>query len=91
MSLDLLNDGVAVTEQLAECRGEVGTEAEMIDLAKNGCMRSLNTSLKKYRPRIYWFVRRMGISRHHDIEGLTQETLIQVQKSIPRFEGRSKS
>lgn len=58
--------------------------------AKAGCKRSLNRLLTLYRPRIYWFIRRAGISGHHDIEELTQETLIQIQRSIWRFEGRSK-
>ena len=58
--------------------------------ARRGCLTSLNKLLTNYRPRIYWFVRRMGVGRHHDVEELTQETLIQVQRSIARFEGRSK-
>lgn len=65
-------------------------DEEIVAKAKSGCMESLNWLLTAYRPRVYWFIRRLGVSGHHDIEELTQETLIQIQKSIWRFEGRSK-
>ena len=66
------------------------TDEELAEKAKAGDAGSLNSLLTMYRPRIYWIVRRLGVSEHHDIEELTQETLIQIQRSIWRFEGRSK-
>ena len=56
-----------------------------------GCERSLNDLLTAYNPKIYWFIRRMGVRRHHDIEEITQETLIQIQRSISRSRAVQKS
>ena len=80
----------SVATEFVEQREPENTDEELAEKAKAGCAGSLNSLLTMYRPWIYWFVRRLGVSGHHDIEELTQETLIQIQRSIWRFEGRSK-
>ena len=77
-------------ENIANFDAVEDTESILIRLAVAGCPKSMDLLIASYRKTVYYFIRSLGIRKHHDAEELVQETLIQIHKSLVRFEGRSK-
>lgn len=66
-----------------------GTDSELLSQAKSGDGRAFESLLEPHLPQLRGLLRRLLVSPA-DADDALQETLLQVQKALPSFEGRSK-
>jgi len=78
-----------VFNPFTEVAGSDGTDAELVEQAKNGDRRALETLVLRHQAWIYNIAVRM-VFQPHDAEEVTQEVLVKVITKLSTFKGESK-
>src|SRR5687768_3761651 len=78
-----------VFNPFTEVAGRDGTDAELVEQAKNGDLTALEKLVLRHQAWIYNTAVRM-VCQPHDAEEVTQEVLVKVITKLSTFKGESK-